>query len=67
MSTDEVRLSSFRHALEAALCCPKCGAANRPGVSYIEMEQDGRAACSVCSHSFDLWTTPPRDMTGGRR
>jgi transposase-like protein len=29
------------------LRCPKCDAANRPGLTYIELEH-GRAACNSC-------------------
>ena len=34
------------------LRCPKCDAANRPGLTYIELEH-GRAACNSCGHAFD--------------
>lgn len=47
-------MSAFRDAVranaEVALRCPKCGAANRPGVTYIEGDHTSeRAYCTVCA------------------
>jgi transposase-like protein len=33
------------------LRCPKCDAANRPGLTYIELEH-GRCACNSCGFDF---------------
>jgi hypothetical protein len=35
------------------LRCPKCGASNRPGATYIEIDKGGtQAYCIVCAHTF---------------
>jgi transcription elongation factor Elf1 len=39
-TTSPVRLDEFR--------CPKCGAANRGRVMYVELTQEGRLLCAVC-------------------
>jgi len=49
---EPVRRSNWRDAREATLVCPKCGAANRPKATYIELQPNGLAFCSVCSHSW---------------
>lgn len=35
--------------------CPRCSAMNRPGVSYVTLNEQGRYECSVCSHD---WAKP---------
>lgn len=41
---------SIRRDTERSLRCSHCPAANRPGATYIELDQTGsRAYCSVCS------------------
>lgn len=48
---------AVRAQIEQRLRCPKCPAANRPGATYIELDQDGRAAyCGVCSAHFTIPT-----------
>jgi hypothetical protein len=44
--------SDWRTAVVDALCCKKCGAANRPGVRYVDLEPNGQAVCRVCAHAF---------------
>lgn len=40
-------------AIEQALVCPKCSAANRPGACIIELDaRTWVAVCGVCSHDF---------------
>ena len=44
-----------RKRLEAALVCPHCAIENKPGKTYIEIdEQTGTAWCSCCSKSFSV-------------
>ncbi len=38
--------------VEQALVCGKCGAANRPGTTYIELDDTATAWCGVCSYCF---------------
>lgn len=43
-------LRAKRERVTATLRCPRCQAQNRPGATYIEIDQTGtRAFCSVCS------------------
>lgn len=56
----------FREALRAMLTtslrCPRCAAANRPGVTYIEIDQTGsRAYCSICSAEGPLALYQPKE------
>lgn len=56
-------MSEWRKALDALqidpddLRCPRCLAMNRPGVTYIEIDEHGHCLCLVCSH---LWIERPR-------
>jgi uncharacterized Zn-finger protein len=49
-------MSNFKDAVrltkEQQLSCPSCGAANRPGATYVELQQNGDAFCMVCSKQF---------------
>jgi uncharacterized Zn-finger protein len=48
---DTPRPSNWTKATgDADLRCPACGAANRPGVPYVEINEKGQAYCTVCSH-----------------
>lgn len=56
----------YREALRklktSSLRCPGCKAANRPGATYIEMDETGsRAYCSVCSHAGPLDIFQPKE------
>jgi transcription elongation factor Elf1 len=45
-------VSNFFDALQASLQCPKCGAANRPGATLVELSEDRQTACcGVCAHA----------------
>lgn len=48
--------------IEGALTCPACHAMNRPGTTYIELDETGTAWCSVCSHNFavNIYEEEPR-------
>lgn len=48
----EERTSDWRAAVVDALRCEKCGASNRPGVRYIDLEANGQAVCRVCAFAF---------------
>ena len=37
-----------------ALTCPKCHAMNRPGVRYINVDEDGTCQCLVCAAVFSV-------------
>lgn len=50
---DDVRTVQRRIAAEEALVCPGCGAANRPGATYVHLEAPDRAVCIVCARAFD--------------
>lgn len=53
--------SNFRQAVQALrenLRCPACGAVNRPGATYIELQANGLAVCTVCAKTFQ----PSRDV-----
>lgn len=55
-------ISDFRAALRAKLRCPRCGAANRPGASYVDIDDTGaRAYCTVCSCAGPLDTFKPKE------
>ena len=45
-------------AFIAALICPKCRAANRPGATIVDLETPTRAVCMVCAHAFDPTRQP---------
>lgn len=47
------RLVAQLQAVVDALICPRCGAANRPGVRYITVDDD-LADCSVCAYTWQL-------------
>lgn len=58
-------MSMFRDALRAmlttALQCPRCAAHNRPGATYVEIDETGsRAYCTVCSAEGPLCQYQPR-------
>jgi hypothetical protein len=53
---------ALRKLLTTSLRCPKCPAANRPGATYIEIDDTGsRAFCSVCSHAGPLDIFQPKE------
>ncbi len=55
-------ISDYRAALRAKLCCPKCYAQNRPGATYIDLDETGsRACCGVCSHEAALELFQPKE------
>lgn len=59
-------MSAFRAAvrtlLESSLRCPKCPAVNRPGATYIEMDDaSDRAYCTVCARSGPLSAFQPKE------
>ena len=45
-------LDAQQRAREASLRCPYCGACNRPGATYVALDDPQRAVCLVCSKSF---------------
>lgn len=44
--------SNWTKAHLAEVKCPVCGASNRPGVIYVEVDPSGRAFCTVCAALF---------------
>jgi transcription elongation factor Elf1 len=49
---DDVRQAQ-RQLREDELRCPHCGAANRPGATYVTKETATRAVCMVCGKAFN--------------
>jgi len=59
-------VSAFREADRArrlpTLRCPKCPAENRPGATYIDIDETGeRAYCSVCAVSGPIEAFEPKE------
>lgn len=50
---EHIREAERKVAREAALVCPFCTAANRPGATIIELETPTRAVCGCCARPFD--------------
>jgi hypothetical protein len=46
--------NAARLILEPQLVCPKCGAANRPNVIDVHIEQHGHAWCEQCGTAGPL-------------
>lgn len=60
-------MSQFRDAYRAmvldTLKCACCGATNRPGIAYVEIDDTGsRAYCTVCSASGPLAAFKPKGV-----
>ena len=52
MSAHQEGVEQRRHVLEQDLVCPHCGAANRPGATYVALDRkDWTVGCLVCSRS----------------
>ena len=59
-------VSNIHAAIEVDLVCPRCGAANRPGVTYIAADfRTGTAYCLTCSADGPIAKFQPYPLSEG--